>query len=60
MIIGSPFHTHNINQAIQPVEPPAKPQEKPANNVSDPLQQNAQSQSKNNSSLDSLGQGRLT
>ncbi|MFL1542788.1 hypothetical protein [Pseudomonas sp. O39] len=30
MIIGNTFHTYSLNHAIQPVQPPVKPAEKPS------------------------------
>lgn len=58
MMIGSTIHTYSINQSTHPVNPPAKPVEKPATTDSNHREQTTQSGS-NSSNLDSLGDGNL-
>ncbi|NVZ72467.1 hypothetical protein [Pseudomonas costantinii] len=59
MMIGTTFHTYSLDHAIETTQAATKPAEKPSTTDSNQPAQNTQSQA-NKSSLDSLGQGRLT
>ncbi len=59
MNIGSAFHSYNLTQAVQTAQPPVTPVEKPSASGHNQPRQNQQVQQPNNSSLDSLGGGKV-